>query len=71
MHKNFGQVLKNIRNQRKLSLNEVSEKTGISISCLSLIENSKTQPQAKTINKLADVYEVDYIELYKRLEKGE
>ena len=71
MHEKFGQVLKEIRNSKKLSLYEVVEKTGISISCLSLIENSKTQPQAKTIKKLADVYEVDYIELYKRLEKGE
>lgn len=47
--------LKEMRQQRGLSLGQLSELTGLSKSMLSDIENGRSSPTIKTVNKLARV----------------
>ena len=68
MEKTF---LRSIREKSGLTLKELSEKTKISIATLCLIENGKVTPRPITIKRLADVYNVDYNDLYEKVEKGE
>jgi XRE family transcriptional regulator, fatty acid utilization regulator len=56
----FGLKLKQLRKERELSLQELSEKSGISISYLNEIEKSKKYPKADKVFKLAEALEVDY-----------
>lgn len=56
---NIGEKLRQLRKQiHKLTLREVSERTGLSISFLSDIERGRTNPSLETLSKLADVYKV-------------
>jgi len=45
--------LKNIRKQKKITLQDLSKKTGISVKQLSKIENQKAVPSAATLQKIA------------------
>lgn len=50
--------LKELRNQRKLTLDDIEEKTGIKRGTYSNYENGKTEPKMETWQKLADYYGV-------------
>lgn len=65
MDKNeFGEYLRELRNQRKLTTYQVELYAGVSNSYLSLIENGKRGiPSARVLKKLAPVYKVSYEEL--------
>ncbi len=52
-------TLKKARKNKRLTLKQVSQKTGISISFLSDIERGKTNPSQKTFKKLTDFYGID------------
>ncbi|EKB47571.1 helix-turn-helix domain-containing protein [Cecembia lonarensis] len=56
----FGLKLKQLRKDKNLSLQDLSEKTGISISYLNEIEKSKKYPKADKVFKLAAALEVEY-----------
>lgn len=69
----FGLKLKQLRLDRKLSLNEVSQKSGLSISYINEIEKGKKYPKADKILALAAALNVEYdslvsLKLSKRLE---
>jgi len=49
-------TLKWLRKMRRLTLREVAESTGLSISFLSDIERGRTQPSITTLQKLTQVY---------------
>ena len=55
--------LKELRNQRKLTLDDIEEKTGIKRGTYSNYENGKTEPKMETWQKLADYFgtSVSYI----------
>lgn len=62
----LGQYLASIRNDRKMSLRQVEEASGreVSNAYLSQLENGKIQQPSPTIlNKLADIYKIDYVTL--------
>lgn len=60
----FGDHIKNLRKIRKLSLRELSEKSGVSHTQISRIElGQRENPKPETIQKLAEGLEVDMIEL--------
>jgi transcriptional regulator with XRE-family HTH domain len=60
-----GEYLKKVRNERKFSLKDVKEKTGISDSALSHIESGKTEaPSPEHFKKLAAEYQIDLIDLF-------
>lgn len=64
--KDLGGYLKKLRQDRQLSLNDVQEKTGISNSKLSRIENNKNDSDTdpSTLKQLAKIYGVSLVDLY-------
>ncbi|UJP63939.1 helix-turn-helix domain-containing protein [Mongoliitalea daihaiensis] len=56
----FGLKLKQLRKEKNLSLQELSDKTGISVSYLNEIEKSKKYPKADKVFKLAEALKVEY-----------
>lgn len=64
MNTTFGQYMKKLRTDKKMSLNDVFQKTGITTSRLSKLErNMMPEPPAEVLCKLADCYSVDIINL--------
>lgn len=60
----FGNEIRRIRQSKKLSLKDVTEKSGISHSYLSQIENGKRgTPKPNMIKKISKGLDVPYIEL--------
>ena len=60
-----GEYLKRVRDERKLSLKAVKERTGISDSVLSHIESGKTEaPSPEHLKRLAVEYQIDLIDLF-------
>lgn len=61
----LGQLLKEQRLAKNLSMKSVYKATGIHDSTLSRIESGETtEPPAKTIRKLSDLYESNAVELF-------
>jgi transcriptional regulator with XRE-family HTH domain len=66
----FGLKLKQLRQEKGLSLQELSNKSGVSQSYLNEIEKGKKYPKTDKINKLAGALEIDYDQLVSlRLDK--
>ena len=53
--------LKELRNQRKLTLDDIEEKTGIKRGTYSNYENGKTEPKMETWNRLAYFFNVSVL----------
>ena len=61
----LGTYLHLIREEKKLSLNEVYKKTGITDSRLSKLENNLYQePSPLMLKQLADFYDISIVDLY-------
>jgi transcriptional regulator with XRE-family HTH domain len=54
----FGDNLRNIRLQRGMSQMELAKQTGTSQSAITSYENSKREPDFKTIQRFADFFNV-------------
>jgi len=54
----LGDYLRDLRNKRRLSLREVCEEVGVSVSYLSQIETGERKPSAEILRKLAPAYGV-------------
>lgn len=52
----LAELLRGEREARDLTLKEVAERSGLSISYISDIERARTMPSIETLSKLADVY---------------
>ncbi|MCB0755928.1 MAG: helix-turn-helix domain-containing protein [Flavobacteriales bacterium] len=59
----FGLKLKQFRTAKKLSLTELAEKAGLSVSYINEIEKGKKYPKAEKISTLANVLDVPYDKL--------
>ena len=57
--------IKRIRKDKGITIQELSERTGISISSLSMYENGKRVPSIKNIKLIANGLDVDVDEFYK------
>lgn len=62
----FGKYLKQIRENKKLSLRIVETFTGIGYTHLSMIENGKRNFTPALLRNLAALYGVDYLDLYEK-----
>ena len=62
----LGKYLKKLRNNKYLSLREVNHITDISYSHLNMIENWKRNVTPALLRVLADLYCVDYLDLYEK-----
>ena len=65
-NKELGHYLKTIREELGYSIYDVNKLCEISPSYLSLMENGKRRPSAIILKKLAPIYSLNYIELYKK-----
>jgi len=57
----LGSKLRNMRKARNLTLSNVSETTGLSLSFLSDIERGRTLPSLKTLARIAEALDVTVI----------
>lgn len=60
----IGKRLKEIRKQRNLSLSDVSAKTDVGVSYLSMLENNKRRVNMEILEKLAGCYKVRLHEFF-------
>lgn len=60
----FAVIVRRLRQQKDLTLQELSEHSGLAVSTLSKIENSQLSPTYETILRLADGLGVDVAELF-------
>ena len=67
-YEDIGPLLKRLRG--RVSLREVTRRTGVSTSYLSQIERGVSHPGANVVRKLAELYNVDAGELLKRAGHG-
>lgn len=61
--KSFGETIKSLRNQRRLTLREVSEHLHIDISMLGKIEKNKRRPSKELIKNISTFFKVSEREL--------
>jgi len=54
LEETFGKIVKNIRCQKGLSQDELSEKTGLDRTFISQIENGQRNPSLSTILKISE-----------------
>lgn len=57
---NFGEFLKMIRKEEKMTLKELAEASGLSLNTISFLENGKSKPNPITIAKLSKALNCDY-----------
>ena len=65
-NKELGLYLKSVRESLDYSTYDVNKLCDISQSYLSLMENGKRKPSAIILKKLAPIYNLDYLDLYKK-----
>ena len=58
--------LKKLRNNKNLSLRKVNKLTDISYTHLNMIENGKRNVTPALLRNLANLYNVDYLDLYEK-----
>ena len=59
----IGNLLQNLRKERKLSLRKVADHIGIDVSMLSKIENGERQIQAYQLSRIAEFFNVEFRQL--------
>lgn len=59
----FGERVRRLRRDKQWSLHSLAERTGLSYSHLSRVENDSVPPGVETVTKLADVLDADLGEL--------
>ncbi len=64
----FGVRLKSLRKSAGLTLAQLKEATGLSVSYLSDLERGRTNPSVKTLNKLASLYNISVSSLTEGIE---
>ena len=62
----LGSHLKQIRENKEISLREVEKLTGIGYAHLSMIENGKRNVTPALLKNLSKLYNIDYIDLYEK-----
>ncbi len=62
--KTNGKYFTTLRERQNLTIKELSQKTNISQSTLSNIENNKVIPQLRTLLKLVKFYNITFKELF-------
>jgi len=55
----FGELLNGLRTNREMTLRDLEEKTGITMSYIQRLETGKNQPSLRVLEQLADVLNVN------------
>lgn len=56
-----GQLIKNLRDQKGITQEELAGKTGLSVRTIQRIENGEVDPRAYTLQTIAEALEVEYV----------
>ncbi len=56
---NIGSKIRKLRKEKKLTLEELSKKTGLSLSYISLIERGLKNPSLKALEKIAECFGIN------------
>lgn len=64
INERFGQRVKKLREQRKMSQLELAQKAKLDLTTINEIENGNRDPMLKTIWKIANALEVELSELF-------
>jgi len=64
----LGDRLRELRNNRNLTLKQVSDSTGLSVSFLSLVERDKVSISVANLERLARFYQVRLVHLFQGVE---
>jgi transcriptional regulator with XRE-family HTH domain len=62
----LGRKIRQIRNQNKLTLEEVAHRTGFTKSYLSMVESGKKSPPIATLSKIAQALSMDMAAFFER-----
>jgi transcriptional regulator with XRE-family HTH domain len=60
----IGQVLRRLRVEKSLTLQQIADMLGVTASYLSQLENEKVSPSIQTLKNIADVLEVSILEFF-------
>lgn len=58
MEANIGNTIRKLRSHRELTLKDLAEATGLSLSYLSLIERNKRDPSLSNLEKISNVFDL-------------
>jgi transcriptional regulator with XRE-family HTH domain len=61
----FGRIIRSVRERKRLTLSQLAEAAGFSVSLVSQIERNVVSPSIDTLLRLADVLEIDLDFLFK------
>ena len=67
----IGQKLRGHRLQQKMTLKDVSDRTGLSVGFLSSLERSQTNASVATLQKLARLYHTNFMTFFDESEQGQ
>lgn len=67
----FGITIKNLRNDKKLSQEDLAFLSGLDVSFISLVENGKKQPTLMSIAKIAKGFDLKISEVIIEMERLE
>jgi len=62
-NKSFGEIVRELREEKRLTLREVSEELGIDTSTLGKIEKDSRKPSKDLVDKFSEFYKVSKKEL--------
>lgn len=68
---NIGTLIKQVRENKGLSLRDVSERCGLSASFIGQIERDETSPSMRSIKSITDALGIKLTELFKNIENQE
>lgn len=64
----LGDKIKELRNQKSMTLDELSKKSEVSTSLLSMVERNISAPTVRTLEKIANAFETTISDLYRDME---
>lgn len=67
---NVGEKIKDLRERRRMSLRDLSKKSGVSANALSLIERNKTSPTVSTLVAIAGAFNAKVRDFFSDTEEG-
>lgn len=67
----YGYILRDKRKKMKLTLKELSEQTGLSVSYLSLLERGRNSPTVESLNKVCGALELTLSDLIEKATRPE
>ena len=64
LHRALGEAVRRLRHERALTLKQLAQRTGLSVSLLSQIERAETSPSLSSLYRVATALDVRVYELF-------